>query len=188
MRWFCYISLLLILASCSKEQKLETVTVAQFSAFVDATGYVTDAEKFGWSIVQQTVYDFKTQPGATWQKPDGITLAQPQFPVTQVSYNDAKAYAKWANVQLPNYQKFWEHAWQDKRKINTNNKAIKPVANSNLIGNVWDITEPIKGEQIRLAGGSYLCDESTCNGRDPYRELYVDKMTGNTHIGFSVLK
>jgi len=38
-----------------------------------------------------------------------------------------------------------------------------------------------------LAGGSLFCSKDTCHGTQKDRELYVDKETGNIHIGFSVL-
>ena len=43
-------------------------------------------------------------------------------------------------------------------------------------------TGNIKGE-IRLAGGSYLSSIDTCHGTQEDRELFVDKETGNIHIG-----
>ena len=40
---------------------------------------------------------------------------------------------------------------------------------------------------MRLAGGSLFCSIDTCHGTQQERELYVDKETGNIHIGFSIL-
>ena len=57
----------------------------------------------------------------------------------------------------------------------------------NVVGNVWDITETINSDKVRLAGGSLFCSRDTCHGTQKDRELYVDKETGNIHIGFSVL-
>lgn len=71
------------------------VTVKEFRRFIDQTGYKTDAEKFGDS----GVFDFTTSswvlvPGANWQYPLGnnTSLEQDDYPVTQVSWNDATAY------------------------------------------------------------------------------------------------
>jgi formylglycine-generating enzyme required for sulfatase activity len=85
------------------------VTVAQFRAFNQATGYKTEAEEWGWSAVfdkQQGTW--VKGDGATWRHPHGPTGPTPRDdePVTQVSWNDAAAYAKWANLRLPTEAEF----------------------------------------------------------------------------------
>jgi formylglycine-generating enzyme len=85
------------------------VTVAQFAEFIKATNFKTQAEEFG----DAGFFDFKTgywglKKGADWQFPLGKdTVSAPlDHPVTQVSWNDAVAYCKWANKRLPNSQEF----------------------------------------------------------------------------------
>ena len=185
-----YLLSLLFLTFCSnvEEKSLNPVTVKQFKEFISATGYETDAERYGWSIVQLNVYDYKIVDGATWLRPDGDNLSIDSLPVTQVSYKDAIEYCKWASVSLPTYEQYWKLVSSDERLIVSDNKyPISPVEEVNIIGNVWDITEPIKSDQVRLAGGSLFCSIDTCHGTQEDRELYVDKETGNIHIGFSVL-
>jgi formylglycine-generating enzyme len=85
------------------------VTVKEFSDFIARTHYVTEAEKFG----DGGVFDFQTGTwklikAATWQYPFGkdSSAAKPNHPVTQVSWNDANAYCKWAKKRLPNSEEF----------------------------------------------------------------------------------
>lgn len=175
------------MASCQSKQ-LRTVSVAEFAAFVTATDYVTDAERYGWSVRQHSIIEYEVVDSLTWRKPDGLNASKPNYAVTQVSYNDAAAYAKWSNTSIPTYEVYWELVAADDRLINETSTAILPIDQVNIVGNVWDITQPDELGRIRLAGGSYLCDKHTCNGTSQDRQLYVDVETGNTHIGFSVIE
>jgi sulfatase modifying factor 1 len=88
------------------------VTVADFAEFVRSTGYITEAEKFGNSAV----FDFQTgewilKDSATYLYPFGKDQpkAELEHPVTQVSWNDAAAYAKYKRKRLPTANE-WEWA------------------------------------------------------------------------------
>ena len=182
--------LFLIFNSCLGEDQLnlKPVTVAEFREFIEDSNYMTDAEKYGWSIVQTDAFNFKIVEGANWKKPDGINNSIDSLPVTQVSYNDAVAYSKWVGLSLPTYEQYWDIVDDDDRLIVSDNLyPILPVNDVNVVGNVWDITKPINSNKVRLAGGSLFCSIDTCHGTQKDRELFIDKETGNIHIGFSIL-
>lgn len=81
------------------------VTNRQFAAFVDATGFVTQAERDGyaWGYLKDAS-DFQAVTGSTWRQPEGpgSSIAnRMDNPVVCVSWDDAVAYAKWAGKRLP---------------------------------------------------------------------------------------
>jgi formylglycine-generating enzyme required for sulfatase activity len=113
------------------------VTVAEFRRFVKATGHVTTAERppeaadypdadpamlVPGSIVFRPTPGpvplddwrrwWQWVPGACWHRPEGPgsdTYTRAKHPVTQVTHEDALAYAEWAGKALPSEQE-WERA------------------------------------------------------------------------------
>lgn len=88
------------------------VTVAQFREFVESTDHVTEAETFGdAAVLDLATGHWELVAGAYWQHPQGPAgpPASDDHPVTQVSWNDAVAYAEWAGKRLPTEVE-WEHA------------------------------------------------------------------------------
>ena len=76
------------------------VSVAQFRAFVQATGYRTDAERLGWSWVYQGKAGRWTKArGMSWRDDYTGAAADDKLPVAHVSWDDARAYASWLSEQ-----------------------------------------------------------------------------------------
>ncbi len=88
------------------------VTRGQFAAFVDATGYLTQAEREGWGFAWN---------GHVWDKVDGATWKKvgfeqtDQHPVICISFDDAIAFCRWFSgktsrkILLPSEAQ-WEYA------------------------------------------------------------------------------
>jgi formylglycine-generating enzyme required for sulfatase activity len=78
------------------------VTNGEFAEFVEATGYVTDAEKQGKGWIWDE--GWREQQGANWRHPKGPSSDIENImdhPVVQVSWNDAHAYCNWRQKRLP---------------------------------------------------------------------------------------
>ena len=83
------------------------VSQGDFATFVRETHYRTDAERNGWGWHWQG--QWQKLDGATWRRPHHGAAVDPNHPVTQVSWNDAKAYCAWAGKSLPSEAQ-WEFA------------------------------------------------------------------------------
>ncbi|SMG57782.1 formylglycine-generating enzyme family protein [Paraburkholderia susongensis] len=147
------------------------VTNEEFARFVKATGYVTDAERardpaqfpgvpkaqlvpgsvvFVWPKGTEQFDDayrwWKFQPGANWRHPfgPGSSIAgKDNHPVVQVTYDDAKAYAKWLGRDLPTEAEY-EYAARGGLDGDTYPWGNTPTVQGRYMANTWQGDFPAK--------------------------------------------
>jgi sulfatase modifying factor 1 len=92
-----------------KVDQYET-TRREFSRFISATGYITDASRIGYSNQVKGSSAVK-KTGINWRTPQGQGTSSriDDLPVTHVSANDARAYCRWAGRRVPSEAE-WEYA------------------------------------------------------------------------------
>jgi formylglycine-generating enzyme required for sulfatase activity len=114
------------------------VTNAMFRKFVDATSYRTNAEMDGWaSVFNSSAKEWQDITGASWQHPRGPSndlSGLDNYPVVQISWNDAKAYCEWVGRRLPTEAE-WEKAARG------TDSRIYPWGNQNVTGDLLNLAD-----------------------------------------------
>lgn len=166
------------------------VTVDRFAAFIDETGYETDAERFGWSYVFHLFLDdpnrhaplpgvewWRAVDGADWRAPEGPgsdVSERGDHPVTHISHHDANAFAAWAGGRLPTEAE-WEHAAQGGR---TGARFpwgdAEPDDTDHLPCNIWQGRFPTKNTAADGYSGTAPAESFAPNG------FGLFNMIGNT--------
>lgn len=92
------------------------ITNAQWNEFIEATGYVTTAEKYRNAMTFHPgldEFEWVHDSTANWRFPFGIKEGgienKMDHPVTCISFLDVQQYCKWAKVRLPTLDE-WEIA------------------------------------------------------------------------------
>jgi len=137
------------------------VSNAKFQQFVDATTYVTEAEKFGDSFVfkgqidervQEEYKDYRVANAVWWYKVRNVDWKHPEgeasdisqrlnHPVVHVSWADASNFCKWQGKRLPSEEE-WEAACRGGKKGKLFPWGNKLNAKDQHWVNIWQGTFP----------------------------------------------
>jgi sulfatase modifying factor 1 len=162
-----------------------TVSNARFVKFVDATGYVTEAERYGWSFVFSRLLPDDFPPtrgaaqspwwrqvfGADWRHPEGLRSSiedRLDHPVVHVSWNDATAYCLWTGMRLPTEAE-WEYAARgglEQRRYAWGDELTPAVGEWRC--NIWQGTFPSRNTLEDGYLGTAPVDEFEPNGYGLY--------------------
>lgn len=163
------------------ELAAHAVTYDQFAQFVAATGYVSDAERFGWSFVFAGFLPAALRRGArrpeatpwwcavddaTWRTPEGpgsVIGDRGNHPVVHVSWHDAEAYCHWAQMRLPTETE-WEYAARgglDRKRYPWGDE-LTPGGEHHC--NIWQGAFPIRNSAADGYRGAAPVDAFPANG------------------------
>ncbi len=169
------------------------VTMAQFKAFIEDSGYVTTADKLNYSRIFQKSYGntpgtFAEKKGVNWTcdalgDTTKFSYAPGKYPVVHVSLKDAQAYCKWLSNKTGQYYRLpteaeWEYAARGGRKHKKT--AYSGSGNSHRVA--WyknskanKSSRPFKiGEKKKNAIGTYDMSGNVRELCSDYLDIYPD--------------
>ena len=176
------------------------VTNAQYTAFVEATGYRTVAERpldpadypgapaanlaAGSLVFTPTSGPIDLRhmsqwwtwtPGACWRRPEGPQSSiddRGQHPVAHIAFEDAQAYAEWAGRELPTEAE-WERAARGGVDGRTFTWGDDPRPDGQRLAKYWDGSFPWRNN----ASDGY--ERTAPIGTYPANDYGLFDMTGN---------
>jgi sulfatase modifying factor 1 len=158
------------------------VTIADFRAFLEATGRQTSAEKEGGGYEYAAGWTRRT--GWTWAQPFG-KRADDREPAVHVTWEEASAFCAHHSGRLPTFEEWSKAAYEEARAeptdgfetgrtypypvgerpegMNTSNERHVPVGTTrrgvnglyDMGANVWEWMANRRGDQAFTAGGSW---------------------------------
>ena len=148
------------------------VTIRQFRAFVQATGYVTDAERAGHSVL----CCWRPKLGVTWK--NAGFLQSDDEPVLAVSWNDAKEFCKWLSAETGlDYRLPTEAEWEFAARRDQEGQALRRSAWYD--GNAGGRSHPVG----RRAAGRLRLHDLLGNAWEWVEDVYHDSYRGAPSTG-----
>lgn len=89
------------------------VSIARFADFVQATGFISEAEREGGGF--EFLAGWERQAGTSWRQPDPGVTANPKWPAVHLSFAEAQAFCQWAGGRLPTADEWRSAAFTEQR-------------------------------------------------------------------------